>query len=99
VKNEGGGSGSSYGAKINLITATEQSVNTAYIDMTASMDNGPKKIAAMATALGVDTKKYGIKPTSGSPWVPSGSACWTWPTGTRRSPTPAWRTRGTSWRR
>ena len=65
VKNEGSGSGTSYGAAINLITATEQSVNTAYMDLTASMDKGPQKIVSMANDLGVDTKEYGIKPTSG----------------------------------
>ena len=99
VKNEGGGSGTSYGAKINLITATEQSVNTAYIDLTASMDKVPRRSPPWPPPSASTPRSTASSRPPGSPWVPSGSACWTWPTGTRRSPTPAWRTRGTSWRR
>ncbi len=65
VKNEGPGTGNNYGAKISLITATEESVNTAYMDLTASMPDGPKKILSTAKDLGVPVDKYGIKPTSG----------------------------------
>ncbi len=53
VKNEGAGNGQSYGAKVSLTKATEQSINTAFIDLTQSMDNGPKKIRDMAVALGI----------------------------------------------
>ena len=35
---------SDYGSAVNLITATENSINTAFIDLTDSMDNGPEKI-------------------------------------------------------
>ena len=65
VKNEGPGNGNNYGAKINLITATEESVNTAYMDLTASIPDGPEKILSTAEDLGVPVDKYGIKPTSG----------------------------------
>jgi len=53
VVNEGAGSGTDYGSKVSLTKATEESINTAFIDMTQSMDNGPEKIAAMAEAMGV----------------------------------------------
>ena len=38
--NEGGGNGQDYGT-VSLTKATEQSINTAFIDLTASMKNGP----------------------------------------------------------
>ena len=65
VQNEGPGSGNDYGSSINLIKATEESVNTAFIDLTQSMDQGPEKIVAMAKSLGIPVGKTDIKPTSG----------------------------------
>ncbi|MCW2782776.1 MAG: glycosyl transferase, family 51 [Marmoricola sp.] len=53
VKNEGEGTGENLGAHISLLTALEQSVNTAFVDMTASMKNGPSAIKKMALAMGV----------------------------------------------
>ncbi len=53
VQNEGSGSGTSYGSHITSIKAMEQSVNTAFIDMTQSMDNGPKAMYDTATAMGI----------------------------------------------
>jgi membrane peptidoglycan carboxypeptidase len=51
--NEGSGQGTDYGAAVSLVKATQQSINTAFIDLTASMKNGPRKMAAMAEAMGV----------------------------------------------
>jgi membrane peptidoglycan carboxypeptidase len=53
VVNEGEGGGTDYGAKVSLLTATQKSINTAFIDMTESMDNGPQKIRDMAVAMGI----------------------------------------------
>jgi membrane peptidoglycan carboxypeptidase len=53
VVNEGAGSGHDYGPKVSLTMAMQESINTAFVDMTESMDNGPQKIADMAEALGV----------------------------------------------
>ncbi|MCZ4499437.1 MAG: glycosyl transferase, family 51 [Marmoricola sp.] len=50
--NEGAGLGQDYG-RVNLTKATEQSINTAFIDLTASMKGGPRKMADMAEAMGV----------------------------------------------
>ncbi|MEQ6900865.1 transglycosylase domain-containing protein [Nocardioides sp. YIM 152588] len=51
VENQGD---SDYGSNITMVTATEHSVNTAYIDMTLSMgSNGPQQIIDMANAMGV----------------------------------------------
>jgi membrane peptidoglycan carboxypeptidase len=53
IKNEGQGDGHSYGARINLIKATQESVNTAYVDLTESIPNGPEKIRDTAYAMGI----------------------------------------------
>jgi membrane peptidoglycan carboxypeptidase len=56
VVNEGEGGGVDYGSHVSLTTATQKSINTAFIDMTQSMDgNGPRKIADMAEAMGIPT--------------------------------------------
>jgi membrane peptidoglycan carboxypeptidase len=49
-----------YGSAISMISATENSVNTAFVDMTDSMDNGPQKVLAAAEDLGIPP----AKPTS-----------------------------------
>ncbi|MEP6813956.1 MAG: transglycosylase domain-containing protein [Marmoricola sp.] len=64
VQNEGPGNGNNYGAQINLLKATEQSVNTAYVDLTASTPDGPKKILATAAKMGIPVTKTALKPTS-----------------------------------
>lgn len=42
-----------YGSAISMIQATEDSVNTAFIDMTMSMENGPQKVVDAANRLGI----------------------------------------------
>jgi membrane peptidoglycan carboxypeptidase len=72
VRNEGYGSdglGNDYGSAVNATYALEQSINTAYVDMSNSIPDGPDKILATANRLGVPpaeaTKKYpGIPSTS-----------------------------------
>ncbi len=71
VGNQGEGKGESYGPAISLITATQNSVNTAYVDLTTSMEDGPKKVIKMATELGVPRNAPGLKPF---PAVALGSA-------------------------
>jgi len=44
--------GEDYGP-VNMIEATEKSINTAYYDMTLQMDDGPRKIAEAAEAAGL----------------------------------------------
>jgi membrane peptidoglycan carboxypeptidase len=63
VHNEGDSTGTNYGSAISSITAMEQSVNTAFVDMSASMENGPQKILSMAN-------KMGIPPTEADPHYP-----------------------------
>ena len=53
IKNEGQGDGHSYGSRINLIKATQESVNTAYVDLTESIPDGPEKIRDTAYAMGI----------------------------------------------
>jgi membrane peptidoglycan carboxypeptidase len=61
VVNEGEGTGNNYGSAISLTTATEQSVNTAYSDLTQSLPNGPKDILKMAVAMGIPRKTPGLE--------------------------------------
>ena len=53
VHNEGPGTGTNYGASVSSVYALEQSINTAFVDMTASMKNGPQKIYTMANKMGI----------------------------------------------
>ena len=72
VRNEGTGSdglGNDYGSSIDAVTALEQSVNTAFVDMSASIPNGPEKILAMAKRLGVPP----TKPDKDYPGIPDRS--------------------------
>jgi membrane peptidoglycan carboxypeptidase len=57
VENQGEGFGSDQGAKINLIRATEKSVNTAYVDLTLALPDGPKDVVSMAQKLGIPKNK------------------------------------------
>ncbi|HET6760336.1 MAG TPA: transglycosylase domain-containing protein, partial [Propionibacteriaceae bacterium] len=41
-----------YGQKVDLIRATTDSINTAFVDLTTQMDKGPRKIMKMARAVG-----------------------------------------------
>ncbi|MCW2868339.1 MAG: glycosyl transferase, family 51 [Marmoricola sp.] len=62
VKNEGPGNGNNYGSAISLVTATEQSVNTAYSDLTESLGtDGPRQILNTAVKVGVPRKTPGLE--------------------------------------
>ena len=52
MQNEGSGSGNDYGAHVSMIKAAEESINTAFVDMTDSMDDGPQKVYDMAVVDG-----------------------------------------------
>jgi membrane peptidoglycan carboxypeptidase len=41
-----------YGEKVDLIKATADSINTAFVDLTTQMDSGPRKIMRMARKVG-----------------------------------------------
>jgi membrane peptidoglycan carboxypeptidase len=69
VHNEGDSTGTNYGAKISSLTALEQSVNTAFVDMSNTMKNGPQKILAMANKMGIPP----AKPDPQYPGIPSTS--------------------------
>lgn len=69
-ENQGDSGGASRGS-ISLLAATEDSVNTAFIDLTDAMDDGPDKIISMAESMGIPPEKasrknrYGIPTTTG----------------------------------
>lgn len=57
----------SYGSAISMLAATQDSVNTAFIDMVNSMDNGPRAVIDTARSLGIPGNQpapYGIPNTS-----------------------------------
>ena len=65
VVNEGPGDGNDYGAAIDLVTATEQSVNTAFIDLTVSMEDGPQKILDTAVDMGIPADSRDLQANTG----------------------------------
>ncbi|WP_432477939.1 transglycosylase domain-containing protein [Nocardioides sp. GXQ0305] len=46
-----------YGSAVSMVTATENSINTAFIDMTMSMEDGPQKVVDAAERLGIPPAK------------------------------------------
>lgn len=69
VRNEGPGDGNDYGPGVTLTYATEQSINTAFVDLSNSMGDGPEKILETVNQAGIPptkaTKEYpGIPSTS-----------------------------------
>lgn len=64
VVNEGPGDGNDYGSEISLLTATEQSVNTAFVDLTMSLENGPEKIKTTAIEMGIPKDTEGLNADS-----------------------------------
>ncbi len=62
VVNEGGGDGISYGSHISLTKATEDSVNTAYANLTDSIPNGPQQIMKTAIDMGIPRNTPGLEP-------------------------------------
>jgi membrane peptidoglycan carboxypeptidase len=64
VVNEGPGDGNDYGERIDMIKGTAESVNTAYVDMTMSMEKGPQKVVDTAADLGVPEDAPGLEPNS-----------------------------------
>src|SRR5690606_13286062 len=68
VRNLGGGDGTDYG-RVNLIKATEDSINTAFVDLTMALPNGPKDVLKMAKAMGIpgDDKSRGLDNLHTSP--------------------------------
>ena len=61
VVNEGEGGGTNYGSAISLLKATEDSVNTAYSDLTESLPNGPQDILKTAVAMGIPKNTSGLE--------------------------------------
>jgi len=56
----------SYG-RVNMIKATEDSINTAFIDLTDSIPNGPEKVIKMMNAMGIPPEKAPSRRSAGFP--------------------------------
>ncbi len=61
VRNEGGGDGNDYGSNVDAVYALEESINTAFVDMSASIPDGPEKILETANAMGIPPAKASKK--------------------------------------
>ena len=67
VENEGESSGFSSGLSygiVSLVEATAASINTAYIDLTVQMKNGPQKIVDAAVDAGIPRSSPGLRPNA-----------------------------------
>jgi len=54
INNEGD---NDYGAAVNLIKATEDSINTAFTDLTMSIPDGPQTVMKMMNSMGIPPEK------------------------------------------
>jgi membrane peptidoglycan carboxypeptidase len=54
IRNEGD---NDYGSAVSLLKATEDSINTAFTDLTVSMPDGPQKVLEMMNAMGIPPNK------------------------------------------
>ncbi len=61
--NQGEGGGRSYGSAISLLAATEDSVNTAYVEMAHSLDGGASAVRETAVEMGISEKSPGLDDT------------------------------------
>ncbi|GAB3990898.1 transglycosylase domain-containing protein [Nocardioides marmoraquaticus] len=64
VGNQGEGTGTNFGSAISLLTATENSVNTAFADLTDALPGGPKDVLDMAVKMGVPRNAPGLEPNN-----------------------------------
>ena len=54
-----------YGSAVSLEQATQDSINTAYVDLVASMDDGGQKVVDTANDLGIPKSAPGLEPGVG----------------------------------
>ena len=64
VENQGD---ESYGSAVNLIKATEDSINTAFVDLTTSMHDGPQKVMETMNAMGIPPRRRRARTPTASP--------------------------------
>ena len=64
-ENQGEDGGSDYGEAVPLLQATEDSINTAYVDLTLSLSNGPKAVVDTAVDMGIPKDAPDLRPEAG----------------------------------
>ncbi len=52
-ENQGEDGGSDYGSAVTLLKATEDSINTAYVDLTLALSDGPQAVVDTAVDMGI----------------------------------------------
>ncbi|MBA2640953.1 MAG: penicillin-binding protein, partial [Nocardioidaceae bacterium] len=71
VENQGDSGGGSFGF-VSLLYATQESINTAFVDLTVSMEDGPQKVLDAAVLAGIPEEQLAEVPAV--PVVPLGFA-------------------------
>lgn len=69
IENQGEGGGSDYGSQVDSIRSMEKSINTAFVDMTDAIPDGPRAIYRTARAAGIPP----AKPDPDFPGIPMNS--------------------------
>ena len=64
-ENQGEGRGSDYGSAVSLLKATEDSINTAYVDLTLALDDGPQAVVDTAVDMGIPKGSTDLRPEAG----------------------------------
>ena len=64
-ENQGEDGGSDYGSAVTMLKATEDSINTAYVDLTLSLKNGPQDVVDTAVDLGIPKDATDLRPEAG----------------------------------
>ena len=64
-ENQGEDGGSDYGSAVTLLKATEDSINTAYVDLTLSLEDGPREVVDTAVDLGIPEDSTDLRPEAG----------------------------------
>jgi len=67
VVNEGPYGGNDYGPHVSMVKAAEDSINTAFVDMTNGMEDGPQQVYDTAVSMGIPPEKAPKKGATGFP--------------------------------
>ncbi len=64
-ENQGEDGGSDYGSAVTMLKATEDSINTAYVDLTLSLSDGPQAVVDTAVDMGIPKNSTDLRPEAG----------------------------------
>jgi membrane peptidoglycan carboxypeptidase len=64
-ENQGEDGGSDYGSAVTMLKATEDSINTAYVDLTLALSDGPQAVVDTAIDMGIPKDSTDLRPEAG----------------------------------